>query len=135
MRTKSMIAALLGVSAAWSVHAHDLSIDECTEAGDFIRNAALSRDYGVTREDFIGRMHGDLQAIRAFPPELRWFVQDDDDEGFLLTHAQRVFDDPGVPESHENEFLQACFNRIGEQARLREDRNRLSAAQADDIEQ
>ena len=128
MRTKSMVAALLGVGAAWSVHAHDLSIDECTEGGDFIRNAALSRDYGITREDFIGRMHGDLQAIRAFPPELRWFVQDDDDEGFLLAHAERVFDAPGVPASHENDFLQACFLRIGEQARLREDGIRAAHA-------
>jgi len=129
---KLMVGALLGLGAVWSVHAHDLSIDECTEGGDFIRNAALSRDYGVTREDFIGRMHGDLQAIRAFPPELRWFVQDDDDEGFLLTHAERVFDAPGVPESHENDFLQACFQRIGDQARLREDR--IRAAQAGELD-
>jgi hypothetical protein len=128
MRTKQVVAALLAAGAVFCVHAHDLSIDECTEAGDFIRNAALSRDSGITRADFIGRMHGDFQAIRAFPPELRWFVQDEDDEGFLLTHAERVFDDPGVPESHESDFLQACFERIGEQARAREEK--IRAAQA-----
>jgi len=130
MRTKQMVAALLAAGTVISVHAHDLSIDECTEAGDFIRNAALSRDYGITRDDFIGRMHGDLQAIRAFPPELRWFVQDEQDEGFLLAHAERVFDAPAVPESHENDFLQACFERIGEQARAREEK--IRAAQADE---
>lgn len=129
MRMQLALAALLGLSA-WTVHAHDLSIDECTEGGDFIRNAALSRDYGMSRTDFIGRMHGDLEAIRAFPPELRWFVQDEADERFLLTHAERVFDEPGAPETHENEFLQACFDRIGEQARQREER--IRAAQAEE---
>lgn len=129
MRIRLLVAALLGATVAWSAHAHELSIDECTEGGDFIRNAALSRDYGISRDDFIGRMHGDFQAIRAFPPELRWFAQDEEDEGFLLGHAERVFDAPGAPESHENDFLQACFDRIGDQARMREET--LRAAQSE----
>ena len=127
MRKQLLVAALMGMGVA-TVHAHDLSIDECTQGGDFIRNAALSRDYGISRDDFIGRMHGDFQAIRAFPPELRWFAQDETDERFLLAHAERVFDEPGVPQSHENDFLQACFDRIAEQAREREARTRAAQA-------
>ncbi len=125
MRKQLVAAALMGMGVA-TIHAHDLSIDECTEGGDFIRNAALSRDYGISRDDFIGRMHGDFQAIRAFPAELRWFVQDETDERFLLTHAERVFDEPGAPQSHENAFLHACFDRVAEQAREREVRRRAA---------
>ncbi|MCW5621762.1 MAG: hypothetical protein KIS79_11700 [Burkholderiales bacterium] len=129
MQAKSLVAALLAASAIFSVHAHDLSIDECTEGGDFIKHAALSRDSGLSRDDFISRLHGDLIAIQAFPPELRWFVQDEEDEVLLVSHAERVFDDPESPESHQTDFLQACFDRIAEQAAARD---KVQAAQASD---
>ncbi|MBI1395887.1 MAG: hypothetical protein GC151_07890 [Betaproteobacteria bacterium] len=103
---------LLLSMAATVVAAHDLSVRECQEGRDFIRNAALSRDQGLSREEFIGRMHEDIERIQVFPPDLRWFVQDAEDEQLLVTAAERVFDSPTEPEQHGDDFLRACFARI-----------------------
>src|SRR5262245_61772044 len=93
-------AGLLGLAWVTSVAAHDLSADECREGAEFIEHAAMSRDYGLSRDDFLRRMHEDLQAIQAFPPALRWFVQDAADEELLVSAAQRVFDLPRAPADH-----------------------------------
>jgi hypothetical protein len=111
MRVKPTILAagfLVVASSAWS---HDYSLEECLEGSDFIRNAALSRDNGISGIEFLGRMRSDIMLIQAFPPELRWFVQDEEDETLLLTHAALVFDEPKAPETHQSSFLQACLER------------------------
>ncbi len=84
-------------------------IEECLEAGEFIRNAAISRDNGITREFFMSRMAEDLIAIRSFPPQLRWFVRDELDEALLTGAAERVFDAPQLPRRHEIEFIDECM--------------------------
>ncbi len=94
MRAKLWVLAAIMGGLALPAQAHELTMSECLEGSDFIKNAALSRDYGMSREDFLGRMQSDLVAIQAFPPELRWFVQDEDDETLLVGFAQRVFDSP-----------------------------------------
>src|SRR6266571_6913368 len=76
------------------------SMVECFEGSDFIANAALSRDAGMSSEAFIGRMEEDFIAIQSFPSELRWFVHDADDEAFLLESAREVFAYPGAAEGH-----------------------------------
>ena len=101
--------AAVPLSAAASVP----TLADCLEASDFIANAALSRDNGMTREAFIERLNGDFVAIRAFPSELRWFVRDEDDERFLENAAEHVFDAPSTPANHRREFLRACFERLG----------------------
>jgi len=88
------------------------SMVECFEGSDFIANAALSRDAGMSSEAFIGRMEEDFIAIQSFPSELRWFVHDADDEAFLLESAREVFAHPGAAESHRRTFLQACVDRM-----------------------
>ena len=88
------------------------TLGDCLEASDFIANAALSRDNGMTRDAFIQRLNGDFAAIRAFPSELRWFVRDEDDERFLEDAAEHVFDAPATPAAHRRQFLQACFERL-----------------------
>ncbi len=88
---------------------HEISRAECTEGSEFIRNAALARDNGLSREAYIGQLRGDLISIRAFPPELRWFAQDEQDEALLLSAASEVFDDPKPPESHRQAFMQRCL--------------------------
>jgi len=108
-------AGLLALGLAGSVAAHDLSAVECREGSEFIEHAAMSRDYGLSRDDFLRRMQEDLQAIQAFPPALRWFVQDAADEELLVSAAQRVFDEPRAPEDHRSEFLQACSERLAAQ--------------------
>ena len=108
MRNLAMVVALL-LSAGAAAQPH--SARECREGGDFIRNAALSRDAGATREFFVGRLEEDLQTIRAFPPALRWFVYDVDDEVFLRAEVEAVFDAPLTSEQHRAGFLERCVLR------------------------
>jgi len=107
---RALIVAALSVPLCASASVPTLS--DCFEASDFIANAALSRDNGMTRAAFISRLTGDFAAIRAFPAELRWFVRDEDDERFLEDAAEHVFDVPSTPADHRREFLQACFERL-----------------------
>ncbi len=109
------LAAVFG-GLPYAATAHDLTLDECLEGSDFIMHAAMSRENGMTREAFLGRMESDIHAIQAFPPQLRWFVQDQDDEELLTSAARLVFDSPREPQSHQSEFLAACAARVGSSA-------------------
>lgn len=107
-------ATLLGLSLcflAGAAAAHPHSAGECREGGDFIRNAALSRDNGTTRQSFVGRLEEDFAAIRAFPPALRWFVADAEDEQFLRAEVAAVFDAPADGEAHRAGFVERCVRR------------------------
>ena len=96
--------------------AHDLTLAECIEGSDFIKHAAMSRENGMTRENFLGRMESDIKVTRQFPPQLRWFVQDRDDEELLTRAARQVFDTPREPERHQSDFLAACTARVASTA-------------------
>ena len=109
------LAAVLG-GLAGGASAHQTTFGECVEGSDFIKNAAMSRDNGITREAFLDRMEGDFRAIRLFPPHLRWFVQDRDDELLLMDAARTVFDSPREPASHQSEFMARCVERVGRSA-------------------
>jgi hypothetical protein len=87
------------------------SAGECREGGDFIRNAALSRDGGTTREFFVNRLEEDFVMIRAFPKSLRWFAYDGDDEKFLRAEVEAVFDAPLPGDQHRAGFLARCVER------------------------
>jgi len=89
------------------------SVEECYEAADFIANAARARDNGIERDAFVDRLREDFQLIRAFPPELRWFVKDEDDEAFLQDASESVFARPRTPDRQEAEFLVSCLERRG----------------------
>ncbi|HEY2968355.1 MAG TPA: hypothetical protein VGK75_08295 [Casimicrobiaceae bacterium] len=104
--------AVCALLCAGSSAASRPSMAECFEGSDFIANAALSRDAGMSSEAFIGRMEQDFVVIQDFPSELRWFVRDADDEAFLLESAREVFAHPGAAESHRRTFLQACVDRM-----------------------
>jgi hypothetical protein len=109
------IVALASVMYAGVGRASHPSLSECFEGSDFIGNAALARDAGMSEQQFIGRMRQDFAIIHAFPQELRWFAHDLDDESFLLDAARDVFDRPALPEDHRRAFLQVCFVRMGDQ--------------------
>jgi hypothetical protein len=98
---------------AAQVMAHALTLAECTEGGEFIRNAALARDNGVTREFFVNKLVEDLAMIQSFPPQLRWFVQDSSDETLLSEAVFKVFDEPMKAEQHESSFISACIQTAG----------------------
>lgn len=108
-----MRTLLAAIALAWSAltAAHPHSASECREGGDFIRNAALARDAGYTREFFVGRLEEDFVMIRAFPPDLRWFVRDPGDEEFLRAEVEAVFGAPASSEQHRAGFLQRCTLR------------------------
>lgn len=88
------------------------SLNDCFEGADFIANAARSRDNGMPRDAFLGRLEDDLVVIRAFPPALRWFAKDAADERFLIEAATRVYDRPRTPAQHQGDFLAACLERL-----------------------
>jgi hypothetical protein len=104
-----LLAAAAALSCGAAAQPH--SARECREGGDFIRNAALSRDAGATREFFLGRLEDDLLTIRAFPPALRWFAHDTADEAFLRTEVHAVFDAPAASELHRDAFRERCAQR------------------------
>ena len=107
MRIIVLAAAVWTLTAAAEPH----TATECREGGDFIRNAALSRDAGATREFFLGRLEDDMVAIRAFPAALRWFVHTPEDEAFLRTEVHEVFDAPAASELHRDGFVERCARR------------------------
>ena len=102
---------LFALTSIWVAQAtaHPLTLAECAEGGEFIRNAALARNAGASREFFIGKLEEDLILIQGFPPQLRWFVQDAVDEEFLSRRLERVFDEPMKPEQHEAAFISDCI--------------------------
>ena len=69
MRAKLWVLAAVMGGLALPAQAHELTMSECLEGSDFIKNAALSRDYGMARDDFLGRMQSDLAAIQAATSE------------------------------------------------------------------
>lgn len=89
--------------------AHDRSIQECMEGSEFIEHAAISRDGGYAREKFMRQLQSDLEAIRAFPAALRWFVQDLEDQDLLVKASEEVFDAPREPTDHRGEFMLKCL--------------------------
>lgn len=116
-----MQSLLTGVAAcvafgAGGAFAGRPSLNECFEGSDFIADAALSRDAGMSAAAFLGGMQQDFVVIRAVPNELRWFVHDPDDEAFLLSEASEVFAHPLAPEDQRRKFLQDCIERMSADA-------------------
>lgn len=91
--------------------AHELSLQECREGADYIRNAALSREHGMSETAFMEIFDNDLAMIKGIPKELRWFVQDDDDAAFLRAALNKVFQQPMSPSEHAMDFAHACVAR------------------------
>lgn len=104
--------AVCGLLCASSAMASRPSLAECFEGSDFVADAALSRDAGMSAEAFLGRMEQDFEAIQSLPAELRWFVHDADDEAFLLSAAREVFASPQAAQIHRRLFLEACVDRM-----------------------
>ena len=115
IRSLASAIGLFALSNIWGIQvmAHSLTPAECTEGGEFIRNAALARDNGVTREFFVNKLVEDLIVIQSFPPQLRWFVQDSGDEKLLSEAVFKVFDEPTKAEQHEASFVSACMQTAG----------------------
>lgn len=108
--------ALLAVlsAAAMEAAAHELTARECKEGADYIRNAALSRDSGVTEAAFMEVFERDMSMIARVPPSLRWFVQDEEDEALLRAALVEVFSQPRSPRQHAQDFAQACVPRTAD---------------------
>ena len=119
-RTQRVIAGATSVTIATIVSAfflslnaaaHPLSREECSEGSDFIKNVALSRENGMDGMAFLARTIADFAAIKSFPPALRWFVQDQYDEDYLLKAVADVFSNPRDPQAHQTHFFGECVIR------------------------
>lgn len=104
-----VLAALFVLISAGPAASRSIPLEECIEGGEFIKHAAMSRDAGITRKFFMNKLEEDIMLIQAFPPYLRWFVQDESDEKLLTGAAARVFDEPLAPEEHEAGFIEECL--------------------------
>lgn len=91
--------------------ARQLSVQECIEGSDFIRNAALARDNGMPASKFLDKIREDIEMIQSFPPQLRWFVQDEEDAAMLIAAATEVFQRPQAPISHQSDFFKTCLGK------------------------
>lgn len=109
-----MLAALPALCAA-----REPSVNECVEGSDFIRNAALARDSGVSEDSFLARIHEDIAVIQALPPKLRWFVQDEEDAALLISAATDVFRKPKDANAHQRDFLTACLPKASSKPHFR----------------
>lgn len=87
---------------------HSLSKQECAEGADCIQRAAHFRDHGVSEARFIGIFDKDAQESQATPPEQRWFMQDEEDRGFLRAAVVGVFQRPIAADEHAAEFYRMC---------------------------
>jgi hypothetical protein len=103
------VLCALVLSSGATAGAH--TVAECFEGSDFIANAALARDNGMSRRAFLDRLEEDFLLIRAYPPALRWFARDAEDERLLFDAAAEVFDAPRRPDVHRARFLELCFER------------------------
>ena len=110
-RMHRALALLAALVACLPAAASKLTMAECFEGSDFIANAALARENGMSREKFLARLEEDIELIQAYPPQLRWFAKDRADEVFLYESAREVFDRPLAPEQHRARFLAACLDR------------------------
>ncbi len=110
------VAMALAMAFFSAAGAHELSLQECREGSDYIRNAALSRDGGMSEAAFMNIFDKDMEAISRVPPALRWFVQDKEDEHFLRSALNEVFRRPQPPQQHARNFAQACLLRAGERS-------------------
>jgi hypothetical protein len=106
------VQLLMLVLVAGPASAARPTLQECREAGDFVRNAALSRDNGMPRQAFLERLQADLIGIRSYPPEVRWFAKDESDEAFLIAAVESVFDMPRKSTEHESDMLRMCLARM-----------------------
>jgi hypothetical protein len=85
---------------------------ECREGGEFIRNAAISRDNGLPKEAFLRHLIADLSVIRGLPEGMRWFARDETDESLLIQHAELVYGYGMSAKDHEEAFLTECDRDI-----------------------
>jgi hypothetical protein len=110
-----MLASVFVTSfgAALPASAFEVEVAECKEGADFIRNAALARENGMSKEQFVTRLDEDLQLIQAVPVELRWFAHSDDEARFLRDAVQDVYDAPLSPAAHGLAFAKACLVAAG----------------------
>jgi hypothetical protein len=99
-------AILLAIARPVIASSHTAA--ECREGGEFIRNASLSRDNGLSKDAFLNHLIADLSMIRSLPEAVRWFARDEKDESLLVWHAERVYDERLSPEEHEAAFLADC---------------------------
>ena len=98
----------LSLACAGSASAQVLSAADCNEGGDFIHNAALSRDYGIKGENFVDTLEGDLQRIRDMPPPARWFAYSQVEEDLLRNATHGVFLLPRSAALHRDDFITRC---------------------------
>lgn len=78
--------------------AHERTSDECREAADMVMHFAQARDAkALDKATALQQFDDAVQAVSGFPPEQRWFIEDDEDVALLRGAVVQVFDNPDQP--------------------------------------
>ena len=98
----------LSLAVAGPTAAQVLTAADCAEGGDFIQNAALSRDHGIKAEQFVDTLEGDLEQIRDMAPAARWFAYTKVEAELLRMATHGVFLLPRDAAVHREDFISRC---------------------------
>lgn len=112
MRASSLCVAAC-MLVAGQAGALQVNADECREGSEFIRNAALARGNGMTKEAFVARFDDDVVLLSSMPRQVRWFVYGDEEVALLRNAVLDVFDVPRSAAEHASHFLDRCLAAIG----------------------
>lgn len=85
---------------------------ECHEGSDFIKNAALSRANGYSKEFLIGRFDDDMTVLSGMHPEKRWFVRSQGATRFLRQSLLNVFAVKRKPQDQADIFFRSCMAHV-----------------------
>lgn len=135
MTIKPILKTILCLSLAMAgpTVAQVLTAADCAEGGDFVHNAALSRDYGIKAEHFVDTLEGDLERIRDMAPAARWFAYSKVEEDLLRMATHGVFLLPRDAAFHREDFVGRCNKLRSSVAYLESKRDRERFAAQDGV--
>ena len=83
---------------------------ECREASDFIKHAAMSRDNGYSQKKLVQRFDDDVLILSGMDPQKRWFIRSPGATRFLRAALVETFEAPRQPKDQAARFLQSCMD-------------------------
>lgn len=114
-----MLGKTLAMMAFWSwcsiaVAANDFlpTEQECREASDFIKHAAMSRDNGYSQKKLVQRFDDDVLILSGMDPQKRWFIRSPGATRFLRAALVEAFEAPRQPKDQAARFFKSCMDHV-----------------------
>lgn len=81
---------------------------QCRQAAQFVLQAAMARDAGMSPALFLATLERDLDTLLARPLHQRWFVRSPVEAGLIRFAAVAVFNRPASAAQHGRQFQLIC---------------------------